>query len=122
MIDKMQNTFFKTLILSGMIILSSCSREKEEIPSNIMPQKKMIEVLSDVHYTEETIQLKNLNYSDSTRKIAYGYYKEVFQKHQITPEQFKESFEWYKSHPEVMNDMYKEIITHLSEEQAKEGN
>ena len=118
----MRNTFIKSLLLLGIIILSSCSREKEEVPSNIMPQKKMIEVLSDVHYTEATIQLRNLNYSDSTRKIAYGYYKEVFQKHQITPEQFKESFEWYKSHPEVMNDMYKEIITHLSEEQAKVGN
>lgn len=118
----MQNTFSKYLLIAGIALTISCSRSKEEIPSSVIEQKKMVEVLSDVHYTEATIQLRNLNYSDSTRKIAYGYYKEVFQKHHITPEQFKESFMWYKSHPEVMNDMYKEIITRLSEEQAKEGN
>lgn len=109
------------LLIAGIALITACSRQKEEIPSDIMPQDKMIKVLSDVHYTEATIQLRNLNYSDSTRKIAYGYYKEIFQKHQITPEQFKESFDWYKKHPEIMNEMYKEVLTHLSEEQATKG-
>ena len=115
----MKNTFIKCLVLSCVVFTNSCSRSKEEIPSTVMAQNKMVEVLSDVHYTEATIQLRNLNYSDSTRKIAYGYYKEVFQKHHITPEQLKESFNWYKNRPELMSDLYKEVVTKLSEEQAK---
>ncbi len=115
----MNNTFIQFLLISSILLTASCSQQKEEIPSNVMPQKKMIAVLAAVHYTEATIQLRNLNYSDSTRKIAYGYYKEVFQRNKITPQQFKESFTWYKNHPEVMKELYKAVITNLSEEQTK---
>jgi hypothetical protein len=102
------------LILSCIIFFTSCSKKEEEIPKDILPQETMITVLSDMHYAEAMLQLKNLGQNDSTKRIATGYYKFVLAKHHIDQQQFQKSFKYYLSKPEITTDMYDSIITRLS--------
>ena len=110
-----------TLCLCGLLLIS-CSKKEEKIPENILPKEKMIPIMVDVHLAEAKIQSNNLSMTDSTKKIAAGYYKNVFEKNKITEQQFRESFLYYSRHLDLLNKIYEEVISELSKKQATTPN
>lgn len=107
------------LLLLMSITIFSCSKKTEKIPADVLSQKKMIEVLTDIQIAEAGIQLRNSTPSDSVSSLAISEYKYVFEKNHITDSIFKKSFSYYTLHPDIMSDMYKEVITTLSKRQAE---
>lgn len=101
-----------------MLILVACHEEKETRPAGILPEHDMIELLADLHLTEASIQLNNLAASDSSRKIAEGYYKNVFIKHHVTSAQFDSSFQYYTKRPEQLSVVYDSVLARLSQIKA----
>lgn len=108
--------------LCPCIILVSCSKKEEKIPENILPKEKMIHVMVDVQIAEAAIQNKNLNLNDSTKAIAAGYYRNLFEKNKITEQQFRESFLYYSHHLDLWSKIYEEVINELSKKQAVNAN
>lgn len=108
---------FVTFSLCG-ITLISCSKKEEKIPENILSKEKMIKVMVDVQLAEAAIQNRNLNMTDSTKIIAAGYYKNLFEKNKMSEQQFRESFLYYSHHLDVLNKIYEEVINELSKKQA----
>jgi hypothetical protein len=104
------------LILS---IFISCSKKEVEIPDDVIPRDTMIVVLAEIHLAEATIQVLNIELNDSTKKAAVGLYRHIFSKHKISQELFKKSFDFYRNEPTYLHAMYDEVITRLSEDQAK---
>ena len=113
---KSTKLFLATLCLGSILI--SCSKKEEKIPENILPKDKMIRLMVDVHIAEATIQSRNLGINDSTKTIAAGYYKNIFEKNRISEQQFRESFLYYSHHLEIFNKIYEEVINELSKKQA----
>ena len=105
-----------SLCLGGLFFIS-CSKKEEKIPENILPKEKMIQVMVDVHLAEAVIQSRNLNLNDSTKTIAAGYYKNLFEKNKINEQQFRESFLFYSHHLDLMNKIYEDVINELSKKQ-----
>lgn len=110
----MKNIFFFLIIL----IAVSCSKKEEVVPADILPADKMIPVLADMHLAEATIQLRNYGHNDSTKNLAYGFYRFIFQKHKLTEAEFHKSFTWYSQRPEKMHAIYQEVLSELSRKQA----
>jgi hypothetical protein len=104
-----------------LVLIASCTNEVK-IPADVLPQNKMAMVLADVQQVEALIQSSALERNDSTRAIAYGYYKSVFEKNKITPAQFRKSFTFYANHLDLMDKMYDDVLINLSKRQAEEGN
>lgn len=99
-------------------VFISCSKKEEVRPSDILDPATMTNVMAEVHYTEATIQIRNLNSTDSTKKIAYRYYKNVFDKNKTNVTAFKKSFDWYKNRPELFTVIYDSVLIRISENQA----
>ncbi len=111
--------FFAPLCLCVLFtFLISCSKKEEKIPENILSKNKMIQVLVDVHIAEATIQNKYLALNDSTKNIAAGYYRNLFEKNKITEQQFRESFSYYSHHLDLLNKIYEEVINELSKSKS----
>ncbi len=112
----------KILQISFLVIvmtaLFSCGEKKEGIPADIIPRAKMIQLMADVQLVEAAIQLRNLGMTDSTKQLAYGYYKFTFEKYKVSANDFLKSYQYYQSNPELMELMYKDIITEISRKQA----
>jgi len=102
------------------MLIIACSRPEVIVPATVILRDSMISVLSDMHLAEAAIQLRNLGAGDTARAETYARYRYVFRKHGINADQFRKSMTFYRSHPEYFNKMYKEVITRLSETQAKE--
>jgi hypothetical protein len=102
------------LFIIAFTFLQSCEKKPLVVPADVLTKDTMIAVLADVHLAEAMLQLQNLGRNDSTRAIAVGYYKTVYAKHNITQQQFDNSFRFYLKQPEILSVMYDSVITRLS--------
>lgn len=79
----------------------------------------MTDILYDVQVAEAIFQRGGKPSAEEGLKMGRQLYRDIFEKHGISRDEFKESFTWYSNHPRLMNDMYEEIIERLNTEQAK---
>ena len=97
------------LTISILVLFYSC---KESIPSGIISQKKMQEILWDVLRADALS--KQLVKSDSANSLAkenITLTKKVFLIHNITAEQFEKSYSYYTQHPDMMRNMLDSLNT-----------
>lgn len=80
----------------------------------------MIDVLVDIHLTEATLKVANDSVSrlydtiDLRKRFAL-----VFKKHDIMPDDFNKSLDYYIEHIESLDKIYVEVINRLTEMEAK---
>lgn len=70
----------------------------------------------DIHLLEATM---NMNIA-ATDKVSIAV--DVFKKHDITKEQYQESYTFYTEHPEVFTEVYQLVLNDLSKMQAEVSN
>ena len=102
------------VLLCGYI---SCGGEEKEIPGNIIPEDKMIEVITEVELTQALIKLK-FSQTDTIEKQQL--FNQVYEQFDVSEEQFNLSLDYYCKKPKQLHDMYIEVISKLSERQAEE--
>ncbi len=91
------------LIFAASVLFYSC---KESVPSGVIKQNKMQEVLWDMLRVDALSH--QIAKSDSTKfaddekaKLT----RQVFMIHNITENQFNKSYSYYTQHPEIMRNM-----------------
>lgn len=80
-----------------------------------MQKEKMAEVMVDIHLVEATLNIHvgKDNPVVSTKKVN------IFSRHQITKEQFEESYAFYSKNPELLVEVYQLVLNDLSKLQAE---
>lgn len=101
--------------------LLSCRKKSVEIPADVLKQQEMIAVLVDVQIAEAALTQRAVT-GTSLQSYTASYYKDVFEKHKITPQKYIRSMGWYTRHPELMNKIYEEVINRLSAKQSEVTN
>jgi hypothetical protein len=66
----------------------------------------MVVVLLDVHVAEAAMKIVD---SSAKRIEKQEYYNTVFEKHNITKEQFDKSLDWYARHPKLLVEIYDDL-------------
>ena len=87
----------------------SC-KQKNSIPSSVLPAEEMEKILFEANMAEEFVNSyvmrdRSKNKETEIRKE----YAKIFFMHGITEEQFKKSYDFYRSHP----DIYKVLMDSL---------
>lgn len=86
--------------------------KKQEIPSGILSESKVVEVLVDIHLAEGLVSSFPIHYDSS--RILYPYFEnEVFLKHDVSDSVFKKSLEYYMLDVKTMDRIYARIIDSL---------
>lgn len=101
-----------------MLFQTACNDTGTNIPNDVLPEAKMREVLVDVLIAEANITDKGLTNVEMQPEIQ-KMYLQIFDKHQITKEQFFQSMEFYTSHPDILNRNFQPIIDSLSSLEAR---
>ena len=78
----------------------------------------MAEVLTDLHITEAQASVKTLPDSVSTEKSGF---QKIFEKNNITKEQYEKSISFYIEHPELFGEVYDNVLNELSKMQGETG-
>lgn len=104
-----------TFILCLAVLLASCDNLLKSIPDGTLSEKDMTDLLVDIHLTEATLRVANdslVRFEDTTNiRIRFA---QVFRDHDVTPEQFSSSLNYYIEHIEELDKIYIEVISQLT--------
>ncbi len=109
--------YCRVLLLSTLLI--SCGN-KNKLPSGILPPEKMQLVFWDilrVNAFSHDFQVK-----DSTKNLAEEnakLQKQVFVLYSVTKEEFYNSYDYYKTHTELMKGMLDSMINKANRDRGK---
>jgi hypothetical protein len=115
-----KNKFFKYLFLFLLVLIISCSDEGVKSvpkPSNLMSRENVAAVLADMHLADAGLQLRALS-PDSLKRSLAGYDQFIFEKHQISKEDFEASFDYYLSIPMQMDTVLTLVVDELNNKDA----
>lgn len=106
------------------LLLFACSDDKQvEIPAGVLSQEQMATVMAEVHLLEASL---NLNISSAITKgdapDLQATTLEVLKKKGVTKEKYETSFLFYSQHPEILSEIYQQVLNNLSQLQAKVAN
>lgn len=109
----------KIVLYSLFTFFLSCGDSAEgsiSIPDNILPKEKIAQVITDIHIAEAEISLNAIPDSSLKRPV---YLETIFEKHQITKQQYEESLVFYIDHPAILNKIYEQVLNDMSKMQAE---
>ncbi|MBC7873755.1 MAG: DUF4296 domain-containing protein [Ferruginibacter sp.] len=89
------------LCIVFLFFLTGGCKNKNEVPGNVLSQKKMQAILWDMMRADQFLADYILN-KDTTllkKTESLKYYRQVFAIHQVSKEEFQRSFSFYQSHP-----------------------
>lgn len=106
----------RLLIIFSLFFIAGC-KNKSGIPAGIIPQKKMQAIVWDMMRADQflTDYVFSKDASLDKRAERIRLYNQVFSIHQISKEQYEESFSFYKTHPAL----FKVIMDSLSHPKAE---
>lgn len=101
-------------ILLVIITFFSCS--KKESKSDILPEGEMREIMWDMIRADQYVASFLLKDSTRNKKDeSVSLYEEIFHIHKITRKQFKTSFDYYSSRP----DLFRPIMDSLAKRKVE---
>jgi len=80
----------------------------------------MAAVIIDIHLLEAALNLNAGNVSKETMEEKVN--TNIFKKHNITKEQYEESYSFYTENPGELTKVYDIVLSELSKMQASVGN
>lgn len=105
------------LLLSAVLLLAGCSREADK-PQNLLAKETMVGLMVDMQIAEAKV--KNLRVStDSARHLFSIYELAMFHEKNISPEQYKASYEYYLNQYEEMKAIQKAVVDTLNQRQQR---
>lgn len=97
------------IVFNSLWMMGCQTETAEKIPADIIPKDLMIPILVDVHMLESGIQTQNFN-RDSSIILYESMSKKIWEKHQITEEQFRNSMIYYAQNAKVLDDIYSIVL------------
>ena len=96
----------------------ACGEKKTDTPENLISRDKMVQILADIHIAEAQIEGK-LIYPDTAQMVFKYKEEEIFEKHDVTEQEFRETYQYYKDNLKEMDALYEIIVDTLSLRETK---
>ncbi|GAB3986779.1 hypothetical protein GCM10028807_04920 [Spirosoma daeguense] len=99
------------LLIVGLV--TGCTNLEDARPDNLIPEDKMVAILTEIHLTEAQVSRMSLAAIDSSN-IVYKYLEtKLFKKMQVDTAAYRKSYNYYSTHPKEMEAIYKQITKNL---------
>lgn len=99
------------LFASIVLFLASC-QSNTEIPEDVLPEETMKTILVEVNLVEGALKA-NFILADSAKMVAPTLYEEIYKRHNTDAASFQKSMIWYFEHPEILEEIQKEVTAEL---------
>ena len=103
------------ILLFLVTLVSAC--EPDNKPKDLIEQKKMILIMTDLHIMDG--YMSTIIYNDSTRMNTKNLYATIYKTHKTTKESYEESLKYYSSKPALLDTMYNRVKALIDEEEHK---
>jgi len=98
------------------LLLASCNSILSSKPMGILSEKQMTDLLVDIHLTEAILKTvdDSIERKSDTAELR-NRFAEAFKKHDVNPDDFNASLNYYLEHIEEIDKIYVEVINRLTE-------
>jgi hypothetical protein len=100
-------------------MIASCHQET----GSHLSVKKMSKILLDIQIAESysTLVGRDSTHKNNEKNLdsLAVYYKEILAHHKVSQQEFSESLDWYRSHPDVLDSVYEKIIPEITKMQVQ---
>lgn len=107
---------FAFLFMMAYAVASLFQSCKPSLPSDVLSEGKMEEILYDYHLTQAAAEIERLSSAD-----MYAYRLAVLRKHGVTQAQFDSSMVYYTRHTELLQKVYENLYDRLNKEAVSLG-
>lgn len=98
--------------------LPSCSADEEAIPKDILDRQIFTAIMLDVQLAEG-IKTQYAHSRNKDGSLDRELYDEIFMRHEITEDDFRKTFGYYQSRPELMEGVFEQVLDSLSKLEAQ---
>ncbi len=94
----------------------SCNNILQSKPSGTLSEREMTDLIVDIHLAEATVRMgsDSLARLNDTTKLRIRF-ASVFHKHDINPDDFNKSLDYYLKHIDILENIYGDVIKRLTE-------
>jgi hypothetical protein len=100
-------------------VCSSCQGDKLQKPKVFIEQDKMEQILMEIHISDAIAAEKANGNAALEKNIADLGQQQILVNYKIKKQDFDSVYAYYVRQPDVLNEMYTNIITELSKKQAQ---
>ena len=104
---------FKIPFLILLFFISCNQPSQKSEGKEKLSKQKMVEVLLDVHLAEASYNAIDRTEKNSQQELL-NQYSEIFKEHKISGNDFYDTYDYYLSHPDVMDSVYSELVSRIT--------
>ena len=104
------------LTLSMAMALASCNNFRVKAPKDLLSEDRMVEIITDVEIIEGKLLFNNER-NGSAEALKDSYYRQLFEHHNITKEQFINSINYYTQKPDMLENIMARVVDSITKEQ-----
>ncbi len=101
------------LLLTLLIMLSSCGDKVKNVPDNIVDESMLVPLLVDIHLTDAMLTKEKKPQTEKYEE-AIKLYPSVLLKHNINRAVFDSTIRYYVKSPEKFAKIYDDVLRELS--------
>ncbi len=113
----MNVSILKIFLLSLVIFIYGCQDRTVLIPADILTKEEITPLLADLHVAQASLTI--FEYTDTVKFTLRDYQEEILKKRNIPLNKFEASMKFYTNHPELLKEIYEEVVNELSKEQGE---
>lgn len=110
---------FFTIVAFSCLLLFSCS-QKKEIPENIIPKEKMVQILADMYQTEAVLTNLDHKRGDNTLILKNTYLPIILKEYEVSSSDYDSSYTWYMSDKDEAINLIQSVKDSLEKRQQNE--
>jgi len=113
----MKNKLSILLLLICLFGLNACRDSTVIIPPEILSKETLVPILTDIQIAQASRNI--FEYSDTVVYSLNDYRIAILKRKNISEEQFESSMKFYSEHPELLQEIYNEVVNELSKKQGE---
>lgn len=106
------------IILYFVCLLTILACTRENLPKGILPRKKMVPILVDIHLAD-AINSQKYNLSMISDSLSEDLYLSICKKYRVERADIENSLLWYGKNTRAFVPVYDEVLNVLSEMEVK---
>ena len=111
--------FLKCFIVFGLLFLAGCKEKFPSVPSDVIPMKKMQNILIDMHISDALAENKTMGAVITERNLSQQYYLQIYKNYGVTKEEFLKSYLFYQNNPILLNQLYDNVLSEMSKRESQ---
>src|SRR3954469_20553315 len=104
------------LLFSALFSCTPIEDKRVPIPSDVLPEEKMAQVMVDIHLLEAALSAGTFGKDNITLKNIRPT-TDILKKNGVTKQQYDQSFDFYSRNPKLLGEVYNLVLNDLSKMQ-----